>query len=403
MDPLKAIGRIPIELWAIIFHFATAIEDYDEFARGPVTVIPDLSSSSPSEPCSIPHNILRDSLRTRRCLVLVCRHWYDSVLPILWSHLFINVYKWLRCRSQIRDTLDAKPELCSFIVRLDVECPDSDEEIGHLLHSEILETHLELNQFLHRYLFPRLQNLRVLRAPRSLATSEHVIYPDVTSLHSRPNISSHANCLRDRRLDMRILHLNVAGFGSRTAHEPIVFPRLNQLRLAMGYNANIIEEIVSRWQAPRLETLSISFGKHPLYTPLLAWARLTLVSLHLTDCPSFEGDRVELPKLRNLFIHEKNTRNWHTILTTPNLKVIHWRNLFADGRYSADRGAFIDLLTQMFKDYPSCKVISYYRDERNIPQPTNFIVTVRRRKESHFELNFEPPLDFLQDHGLYWN
>jgi hypothetical protein len=403
MDLSKAIDRIPTELWMTIFHFATTIENYDEFARGSTTIIPDLihDNLSTSGPCFIPRNTLLEALRARLRIVLVCKRWYDIGLPILWSHLVIEVPKWSYYRSRIRAMLGQKPELCSLIVRLGVEHWTQDVRRRCLSVDEMTEVQSDIRQFLERHLFPKMQKLRVLRIPEYLSICELSIHREFTSIYpvNQNEIRYDTTSIRDPRsltlVNTRILDFDMDQFEKRTTFD---LPHLQQLRFASNWRV-YVEEVVFRWRAPRLESLSVLCYSFRLHTSSLAWSRMTLVSLHLQDFTWLEGYPVELPKLRNLFLQQYPLNFWHGTLIAPNLEAIHLKNTNIDALYDSYRDTFISFFAQMFQGYPSCETIYYYR-RSSLPGPNMVIVTVRERTEPEFELNFEPPLASFDDHNL---
>jgi hypothetical protein len=402
MNRSGAINRIPTELWTMIFCFATEVPNWDEFARDHPTLIPNLVSKSPSEPCFFPRDIRRETLRTRLHLVLVCKHWCHVAMPVLWSHLVIDVIKWLRNRSQVRSMLNAKSYLCSFITRLDIEYPAEPDP----LYEDDAKVIKGVKKLLHNHLFPHLHKLRVLYAPHAVAIGEFPIYPEVTCLYPGGYISYRHSVLEnddggtdypwDPRShfwrNTRILDVDLGSselsFEKASTGEPIVFPRLDQLRIRLGINTAILASIVSRWQAPKLETLSIWFEDFQIRLPLLAWSRLTIVSLHLQGCADIESNPVELPKLRQLFIRKCFTKGWYKVIVAPNLEAIQFEDHHVDILYAERRGVFIDYIARIFKIYLACQSVSYLHWEADMPKPTNLVWTVSR--DPHFEIKFEP-------------
>jgi hypothetical protein len=390
MDLSKAVDQIPPELWMTILRFATEIEKCDEFARDPITLIPNFSSNQSNQLGFIDPHLLREALMTRLRVVLVCKSWRDMCLPILWSHLVIKTEEWLNKLPPIWDVLDSRPELGSFVIRLDIDYPN-------FSYPEESETAERINQFLHIRLFPHLHKLRVLYVPLLHATGDFNINPEVVVLHSRYSDYYYEDW--DARShfwkNARILQVELDPSRIRRAPELILFPHLIRLRIMTQGDDTNINDIVSLWQAPKLETLSLLCRNRPLLTSFITLSRDTLTCLHLYTCRSLVGSPVELPKLRNIFLDRCFVTNWHTFIVAPSLETIHFRDGQTALLCDANRGTFINLLTDISSSYPLCKTISQYWHVVN-SEPSKSVATVGYGGK----LYFEPPLDPLDDYDL---
>jgi hypothetical protein len=390
MDVSKAIDRIPTELWLTILQFATEIEEWNEFARDPVTLVPDFKYKHEFQIDFIPGHLLNKARMTRRRVVLVCKSWYDMCLPMLWSHLVIRGEDFLRKLPLISQRLDSRPELASFILRLDIRYD------MYLYHGDSHRID-KLNQFLHFYLFPRLHRLRALCAPPMHATGDYNINTEVVFLESASSYPGYDDWITRPHFwkNTRVLHVELDPHRLSGSPVSVVFPRLIRLRITTDGDSNIIKDIVSLWKTPKLETLSLWCTSSSLSTSFMTLSRGTLTSLHLYGWRSFVGNLVELPKLRTLFLVRCFLTDWHTVIVAPSLEAIHFQDRQADFLCNSDCSTFINLFTPIFSKYPLCKTISQYQF---VPksEPRKVVVTIGQGGK----LYFEPPLNPLDDHDL---
>jgi hypothetical protein len=389
MDLSKAVDRIPPELWMTILRFATEIEECDEFAQDPIALVPDFKSRYGFETGFIPQHTLNEALVTRRRVVLVCKSWYDMCLPILWSHLVIKAEDWINKLSLISDLLDSRPEIGSFVVRLDIAY------LGPLYDGDLYKIE-KLNRFLHLHLFPRLHKLRALYAPLMHATGDFDINPEVVVLDSASSSYEYEDWATRSHFwkNTRILQVELDPYRISGSPVSVTFPRLIRLRI-ITHGDIFVKNIVSLWQAPNLETLSLCCRNRPLLTSYITLSRDRLTCLHLYACLSLVGSPVELPKLTNLFLERCLVTNWHTVVVAPSLETIHFRDGKTTFLCNENRGTFINLLNEIFSTYPLCKVIALYRSVSG-SEPRETVATVG----DGGKLYFEPPLDPVNYQGL---
>jgi hypothetical protein len=366
-----AICLIPTEIWREILQYATEIQGWDEFGYDTCSHLLQLDCS---RSYYIPYRKERQALRDRLHLVLVCKLWHQIAIQFLWSHLKLKASSWARIGDQLQDLLDRQPELCSFVIRLDI----SDSLYSDDLSEENTSIYQEMKAFLDSQLYPRLRRLRVLCAPQALATGNHPTHPTIVYIHSGEachSIGGTSEWIEDDTWDAgshfwrhaKILDLNVefSAFSSEIdTTETIMFPELTSLTVRAGIDRHLVHHVATHWRAPSLTVLILQFNDTDAWIYLLRWSSTTLVSLNLSTNHLNRDAPIDLPNLKTLLLQGCFTKEWTEVIAAPALTTITFKDPNVDLIYTRNRGAFALLVDRVVNRYSQCKSVAYYYQKK---------------------------------------
>jgi len=307
--PNNSSVALPVELWKEIFLLATSIPGKDEFSTdGSAHNI--MICDDPSTIVGPNYSELSQMIGTRFTIVLVCKFWYGIGMPILWSHLRLNLAGSSTYHNMLYNKLGAAHEFASYITRLEVTLP-----FGH--HAEVYQDNGKIVE--------HLPSLKILTCPINFGLSLYNIQLDVLML-------TRAFLPMDQRppvggswVNTQVLSID---FGQE--YSPILsgdhlhFPRLNNLSIK-DTGGNMCDWISNDWDTPLLRVLSINSNYISNWENFLTKCSQKLEKLEL-KAKAVPGQTLHMPQLRVLYLADDDFLNiWSRRIQAPRL---FWLGIF---------------------------------------------------------------------------
>lgn len=283
--------KLPVELWTEIFTLATIIPGKDEFSvdgavynvmvcEGPVI------ASSPS------FEEISEMNKARLQLIKTCKYWRLIATPLLWSHLRVNVSGSQTVINSMCTALVSKPELASYIRRLDIIFPFDQRSCPSFIPEKIFGQ--------------PLPSLKIFTCPFSLHPVVANCQPDVVVLETADFAISQFKPQNSVWNNVRILHVHfIATLCFSEQPEVVHFTRLENFYVK-DKGSNISWYLVKYWEVPSLRILSIDSSDRENSAYWVSW--LTKVASRLEKLQlsiRADVDRSEvilMPRLRVLYI-----------------------------------------------------------------------------------------------------
>lgn len=265
---------LPVEIWLHIFSFTSTFHSYpfdSEYVFSRFFPIQD------EEPMSGAYSGYNAPLiHARRSIILVCRFWYSVGLPILWSHIQVDLESTNILRT-IYNQLVEKPTLASFVTRFTVKIPRQYD-----LQLNSLYILVDILSMLPNLSILELPLVVISELPPSLWVRSAIIY-DYGDWFYFPAAKGLFLATFSRSILQSLsFSCTKLDWGPRQIdYITIVFDNLCNLRLYVT-NRNAIDWIASSWSTPVLKRLSIRPARlNDTIPKILIKNRLTLEKLDI--------------------------------------------------------------------------------------------------------------------------
>lgn len=289
--------NLPVEIWEDIFRMTcaqvvlparlenelqTAIPgDMPSFCESPTILSEFFELQNP------------ELFRTRRSIALVCKAWYDIVIPVLWSHIRINLDTSVARLQTLSQVLKANQAFASSVKRLSIEGGNNYASTS----SKIVWPKEKDRAF--EKIASRLTNLRIITCPHNLARGYHsCLHPDIGIIYHDPR--NHTRVTYDSLAyanhfwyHSQTLYFTFPGepwFPTRPRSQRFIFPTFpNLVHLKLEVTEfTTTEWITGCWDLPRLRTLSISSPRSTRWIKFIAKFHLSLEALEILLIHGFQ-------------------------------------------------------------------------------------------------------------------
>jgi hypothetical protein len=313
--------RLPVEIWRHIFSLATNVLEQDEFSLDEASYhwMP-WNSAAPS---GLIHEAqLEEIIKTRFCIIQVCKAWYFIGLPGLWSHLRLGCSKWDLSQLRAQYSLIKKPELAPFVRRLTIRYRSTSDHPPSL-------------NFIAKKLLPLFTSLKIISCPLVCCIDKWPLPGEIAILQSHSRFRTRSDFAAvsglSRWENIRILSVDF-GVGASAAvfnicreldtinsGLDILFPHLQSLQL-FTFEADTIQYITSRWQLPSLKTLLIKGIRSSVWGGLLENHKTKLEALVLNDYDEPVMPHITFPQLRTLYFRAAEYSGVYDAISAPRLE-----------------------------------------------------------------------------------
>lgn len=280
-------NQLPVELWKEIFILATFIPGKDEFSVEGSAYNVMLCDGPTDNPLAPTKEEIRKAVHTRLQIVKVCKYWYSIGMPLLWSHLIVDLSDYVRSIECIYVKVYSDSRLASSVRRLDANARSRN---NHAFYRDIDD------------ILSRLPSLKIISCPLPLALSRVYCAPEVVILGPKESLMTNLSIVgTDFWRNARVMHINCEyDYIRKHPLGAVTFPRLEDLSITDKLN-EMARYIMGYWHAPSLHTLSIEcYGDIP-WSSFLSRCSKSLEKLQLRVITSRLQPAVILPRLRVLY------------------------------------------------------------------------------------------------------
>jgi hypothetical protein len=302
-DPNPSSMVLPVELWREIFMLATSIPGKDEFStEGSAHNI--MKCDDPSIIIAPNSSELSEIIGTRFAIVLVCKFWYAIGMPILWSHLRLNLAGSPTYHKMIYNKLGTAHEFASYITRLEVTLP-----FGH--HAEFYRDNGKIVE--------HLPSLKILTCPINFDLSLYHIQLDVLILTRAFLPMDRRPLIRGSWVNTQVLSIDFGReYSPILSGDQLHFPQLNNLSIKDA-GGNMRNWISNEWVTPNLRVLSINSNYVSEWEDFLTKCLQKLEKLEL-KAKAVPGQTLHMPRLRVLYLADDDFLNiWSRRIQAPRL------------------------------------------------------------------------------------
>jgi hypothetical protein len=323
LQHIRALERVPPELWLRIFESTTPVPSNYQFdlERAACALV--------NEDYQLEHNLTTkleeyQAIKCRLAVVQVCKYWYEAGIQALWSHLSLrSTNKIIEILDGVRDTIERRPALAASVIQVSLQ----NESLITLGKRGPISSHLE-------NIIPRLISLKIIICPPVYGCCIARPSLDVAVLHqdfvtdndpAMIDICNYFKAVRVLDVDMSMSMRDPA---RAVPDGDILFPRLEGLAISTP-NHRTIKCITSQWQIPRLQRLSIC---SPLPSQWKAFiekcgSTLQVLELRFVGKSIINGLDIHMPVLKEL--HISDCRSIFLQITAPRLERFYMFNVGA--------------------------------------------------------------------------
>jgi hypothetical protein len=313
--------RLPVEIWRHVFSLAASVLEQDEFSLDEASYY--WMPWNSTVPSGLIHEVQLDEIiKTRFCIIQVCKAWYFIGLPGLWSHLRLRCNKWDLSQLRVQYSLIKKPELAPFVRRLTIRYRTTSDHPPSL-------------NLIAKKLLLLLTSLKIISCPLVCGIDKWPLPSEITILqsYSRFNTSrsefaamsglSHWENIRILSVDFGVgaapVFTSIRELDTINSELDILFPNLQSLQL-FTFEAATIQYITLRWQLPSLKTLLIKGIRSSVWGGLLENHKTKLDALILNDYGEPVMPHITFPQLRTLYFRAAEYSGVYDTIRAPRLE-----------------------------------------------------------------------------------